>query len=138
MWAHPDEKDVTLEAGRMTNPDTGVETDYEERWRDEDPQAQLPNEHVKSLVFQLHDDAKETRGLFVRLGKYAQGVLRVGDVFTAERWQQEGKWQRLFKAGDEKANSLDLMFDYVEKREYRVGDTFDGAGGTWTVMEAKN
>lgn len=140
MFPYPGDNSLTIETGQMTNPDTGVETDYEELWRDQEPRTGK-HDVARCLVFQLHDDTTRKRGLVVRLGKHAQGVLRVGEVFTAERWAwdgDKGKWERLFKAGDEGTGSLDTIILEELEESHRVGDSFDAAGGKWTVVEASN
>lgn len=131
---------LTLETGRMVNPANGIETDYEELWREEEPQPAAAGQPAKCVVFQLHDDPSEKRGLFIRLGKYAQGVLRIGGSFTAERWQwsdSEAKWGRLFKIGDEDIPTLETLSDNMEK-EHLEGDLIDGPGGNWVVMGANS
>lgn len=123
---------TTLETGRMVNPATGAETDYEELWRDEEPE-----QPAGCNVFRLNHDARQERGLFVRLGQHAQGVLRVGDAFTAERWQwntSSSQWERLFKAGDDKIQSLTALLEEVGKK-HSEGDVIGTAGGVWTVIE---
>ncbi|CAN8100827.1 unnamed protein product [Discula destructiva] len=134
MFPQPD--GTTLEKGRMVNPATGDESDYEELWRDGEPKH-LPSV-AKCTVLQLHDDAQDTRGLFVQLGQYAQGVLRVGDVFTAERWlwrQSDLKWERAFSIGREETQSLDDIIPTFRKDVIK-GDKVEARSGTWTVLEA--
>lgn len=137
MVPHPTDRNLTVETGKMVNPATGIETEYEEVWRDEEVA-----EAARLLVLRLHDDDSGKRGMFVRLGRYAQGVLRVGNSFTAERWEMDEKderqWKRLFEAGDEGVDSLDGILERIDKI-HRVGDELrldGGVGGKWTVIEA--
>lgn len=135
----PGEKEgTTLETGRMLNPATGVDTAYEELWRDEEPEAVsgLPT----CCVFRLQDDGREERGLFVQLGRHAQSVLRVGDAFTAERWlwrDSSSRWERLLKAGDEKMPNLAGLLDEVGKR-HEEGNAIETTSGNWKVIEVNH
>lgn len=129
------ETGTTLETGTMVNPATGTETSYEELWRDEDPQPVAGQ--AKFSVFRLHDDDAQKRGLFVQLGQHAQGVLRVGDSFTAERWQWDSslsKWNRALKVGDERTQSLERLLAEVGNKHHE-NDTFETASGVWAVIE---
>lgn len=126
---------TTLETGRMVNPAAGAEMDYEELWRDEEPRS-VAGQPV-CTVLRLHDDANQERGLFVQLGQHAQGVLRVGDAFTAERWRwstSSSEWARVLRAGDEKAPSLAGLLYEVGKK-HQEGDTIEAISGVWTVIE---
>lgn len=134
----PQQNDVTLETGSMVNPATGVETDYEELWYDEEPTSISP-EGVACVVFQLQGDSRAERGQFIRLGKYAQGVLRIGDTFTAERWlwhEGQSKWKRLVKIGDDQVPSLETLLDKNDS-SYKEGEKVKTPGGIWTVIEAQ-
>ncbi|CCF45250.1 hypothetical protein CH063_03553 [Colletotrichum higginsianum] len=76
---------LTLEKGRMVNPATGEETDYEELWRDVEPAA-----------------VAGARGSVVWLGRFCQGISRVGEDVTAERWEwrDDGGWRRTMRIGE--------------------------------------
>ncbi len=91
-----------LERGRMVNPDTGRETDYEEMWRDVEPRSvpvpvlRKPDDDgdgddgdakVRCVVLELRDDAAERRGLVVCVGRHCQGVARGGEAFALEQWE---------------------------------------------------
>lgn len=136
MFPNHDNPGTTLETGRMVNPATGTETDYEELWRDEDPRP-VPG-HAHCTVFQLHDDGNQKRGLFIRLGIHAQGVLRTGEIFTAERWgwnSSLSKWERIFKVGGEQAHSLERILGEPGKRYHEL-DTIETTSGAWKIIEA--
>lgn len=134
----PQANDMTLETGRMANPATGVETDYEELWRDAEP-ASVSVGGGACIVFQLQDDSNGRRGQFVRLGQFAQGVLRIGNTFTAERWiwdQGQSKWKRLAKIGDNDAPSLEALIDSNSSLS-KEGEQVKTPSGIWTVIEAQ-
>ncbi|KAJ0158492.1 hypothetical protein CTA2_11462, partial [Colletotrichum tanaceti] len=79
---------LTLEKGRMVNPATGEETDYEELWRDVEPVAVVGSggEAVECIVLRFEDEQAGARGSVVWLGRFCQGISRVGADVTAERW----------------------------------------------------
>ncbi|GAP89627.1 putative sodium nucleoside [Rosellinia necatrix] len=101
---------VTLETGRMVNPATGRVAEYEEVWADLEPEA-VPEagrdspstgsiRGARYVVVELSDEARVERGMVVCLGRYCQGVVRVGDRFAAERWLWgDGTWQRKYRSG---------------------------------------
>lgn len=105
MYPQPDGK--TIEKGSMINPADGHITDYEELWSDLEPKAVLSQTTGENrricAVLVLEDDANKARGMVVRVGQYAQGVLRVGEEVDVERWEwEEGKergWRRAVKIG---------------------------------------
>lgn len=125
----------TLEKGRMVNPETGLETDYEEIWVDEEPRP-VPSDLGKQVVvldFQGRDESQ--RGRVVKVGRFCQGLLRDGDAITAERWEwQESKgWWRSKKMG----HGDDLPCEKVLRDwDGSEGATFKHDGRTWTVIEA--
>lgn len=103
MYPQPDGL-RTLERGKMVNPATGRMTEYEESWLDPTPKTTNGGEKGERVcaVVRLHDDEHDARGLVVRLGEWCQGVLRVGDAFSLERWKWEGEggWTRRARMGD--------------------------------------
>lgn len=151
MLPDPTDAELTLETGRMVNPETGISTEYQELWRDQQPRFVMDRGvgRVAVLVMRLHDDAKGMRGLWVRLGMNAQGVLRVGDKFTAERWQYAGitwpesgkfvpiDWQRNFKVGDEGIGSFESIATHNWGLDPNVKETIEANGGVWEVVEMK-
>ncbi|KAJ0108027.1 hypothetical protein J7T55_008163 [Diaporthe amygdali] len=126
---------LALEVGSMVNPATGILTAYEELWYDKKP-ALTSATPPECIVFQLLDEPGARRGLFVRLGPYAQGVLRVGNTFTAERWawsENLSSWEQIVKIGDNH-DSLGFLLD-EQRRSDKVGDQVEAPMGTWTVIE---
>ncbi|KAK1959846.1 hypothetical protein LY78DRAFT_662941 [Colletotrichum sublineola] len=95
---------LTLEKGRMANPATGVETDYEELWRDIDP-VPVPvaagGGGVECIVLRFEDEPTRSRGLVVWLGRFCQGISRVGEDVAAQRWEwkHEEGWKRTARIG---------------------------------------
>ena len=104
----PQSNGKTIEKGSMVNPATGRMTEYEECWLDSVPLTTDTDGDGgkdglrKCVVLQLHDDANKARGVVMRLGQYCQGVIRVGEYFSLERWLWEGKdgWKRQARIGD--------------------------------------
>lgn len=126
---------LALEVGTMVNPATGRMTEYEELWL-ERVVAPLSAHKPKCVVFQLLDEPGAKRGQFVYLGHYAQGVLRVGDTFTAERWvwsERLSEWEQTVKVGDNH-DPLGFLIDELRKPD-KVREKVEGPMGTWTVIE---
>ncbi|KAK1519698.1 uncharacterized protein CCOS01_11349 [Colletotrichum costaricense] len=110
MYEQPD--GLTLEKGRMVNPATGAETDYEELWRDVEPVTVPPvgaaaeggeaPKGVECVVLKHEDETSGARGMVVWLGRFCQGISRVGEEVAAERWEwKEGEgWRRTVRIGD--------------------------------------
>ena len=130
---YPQPNELTLEKGSMVNPDTGVDTEYEELWHDATP-TPVPGEGaVRALVLQVEDEEKGVRGCVVRLGQHAQGLIRVGENIALERWEwTEGGWKRTIRMGNE-----DLPIGKISGGEnLKEGDGVDVSGRTWKVIEA--
>ncbi|KAK3339052.1 hypothetical protein B0H65DRAFT_288837 [Neurospora tetraspora] len=82
---------LTLEKGRMVNPETGREEEYEEVWGpDEEGVAEPP--YVKCVVWELDNEAENrgAEGRVVRVGRWTQGILRRGNELLCERWRWVG------------------------------------------------
>lgn len=124
MYPQPDGS--TLEKGRMVNPDTGLDSAYEEVWDDEEP---LP---ARCVV--LRHEEGGARGLVVRLGRYSQGFLRIGSEVSLERWERrDGRAVRMVRMGrDEVPCQLSLMDD---DGACRPGKQITSGGRIWTVVE---
>ncbi|KAG5662134.1 hypothetical protein KAF25_004373 [Fusarium avenaceum] len=131
MYPQPDS--LTLEKGSMVNPDTGIDTAYEELWHDATPTAVPGDSQVRALVLQTEDDENGVRGSVVKLGCYVQGLLRVGDGITLERWEwKEGGWKRTVRIGDAELPCEKI----VDEEALKEGDAVDIAGRAWNVIEA--
>ncbi|OLN90027.1 hypothetical protein CCHL11_07207 [Colletotrichum chlorophyti] len=92
---------LTLEKGRMVNPATGAETEYEELWRDVEPVAAAGAQGVECVVLSF-EEGRKARGSVVWLGRFCQGISRVGEEVTAERWEwrEDEGWKRTVRIGD--------------------------------------
>ncbi|PSR88791.1 hypothetical protein BD289DRAFT_460340 [Coniella lustricola] len=133
MFPQPD--GTTLETGSMVNPATGLNTTYEELWDDQEPQP-VPGLPACTVLRQ-HDDANHTRGLFVQVAQHAQGVLRRGNIFTAERWlwdRESSRWEHLFRVGDPQADSLHDLVPALNT-QFHKGQQMEVPSGTWSVIE---
>ncbi|KAK0636764.1 hypothetical protein B0T17DRAFT_504177 [Bombardia bombarda] len=130
--------------GRMVNPTTGIETDYEELWRSE-PIGSVPVSvpvpgaaGATCVVLKMHDDDSRKRGMLVRLGQYCQAVVRRGDLITVERWKWTaadstgGGWTRQVKIGD---GELPTDFATEFGHEAEVGDEVKVGADIWEVVE---
>ncbi|KAM0352975.1 hypothetical protein ACHAPU_001859 [Fusarium lateritium] len=131
MYPQPDS--LTLEKGSMVNPDTGIDTAYEELWHDATPTAVPGDSEVRALVLQTEDDEHGVRGSVVKLGCYAQGLLRVGDSISLERWEwKEGGWRRTVRMGDAELPCQKIVCEEALEEE----DVVDVGGRAWKVIEA--
>lgn len=130
---YPQPNDLTLEKGSMVNPDTGIDTEYEELWHDATPIAVPGESGVRALVLQTEDEEKGVRGCVVRLGRYAQGLIRVGEDIALERWEwTESGWKRTVRIGAE-----ELPIEKILGEEsLEEGDGVDIGGRTWNVIES--
>jgi hypothetical protein len=131
---HPQADGKTLEKGKMVNPATGKETDYEELWRDLEP-IPVDSESVKSIVLEL-EGPDGTRGMVVLLGQFCQGLLRRGDRISAERWDWAASsgWHRVFVLGNETLPCSALMTS--ENRS--EGDIIRLGEDSWRVVESSS
>lgn len=125
-----------LEAGRMVNPATGVEADYEEAWVSVEPEATELEGESAYAVLRTCDDEHGVRGMVVRVGQFCQGVLRVGEAVTAERWEwyRKGGWTLSARFGEEKLPVETLVGDVGS---LTVNGFIENGERTWRVVEAK-
>ena len=85
MWTQPN-GDV-LEKGSSRDPQTGTLTEYEEMWADLPLERTGLDEGMVSVVLKLQDDARKAMGMVVRVGGWCQGLMKIGNEITLERWQ---------------------------------------------------
>lgn len=99
MW--PQANGDVLERGTQKHSVTGLDCAYEELWADLDVEV-VGNEKTRiSVVLKTENSDKRARGLVVRVGSWCQGILKVGDKLTIERWQWiNSGWYRTLRIGD--------------------------------------
>ncbi|KAF5691400.1 hypothetical protein FDENT_3442 [Fusarium denticulatum] len=130
-FMYPQQNDLTLEKGSMVNPDTGIDTAYEELWHDATPIAVPGESAVRALVLQTEDEKNAVRGSVVRLGCYAQGLIGVGEHISLERWEWKDGWKRTIRMGD-----AELPIEKILVGEaLNEGDTVGFGGREWKVIE---
>ncbi|TGJ78936.1 hypothetical protein E0Z10_g9829 [Xylaria hypoxylon] len=131
----PQDDRHTLETGRMVNPATEKLTDYEEMWTDLEaegiPEVKKNSDELiqhpggRCVVLELKDEEHQERGMAVCLGRYCQGVVRIGHRFAAERWLwEDGEWKRKFRVGDLWIPSPEHMYSDTPSQgeQVRLGD----------------
>lgn len=140
MFDDPSDARLTLEKGRMVNPATGVEAEYEEMWRSEPIQVvPVPGPGAKEgevgcLALQW-DGGGVNRGLIVRLGQYCQAFARNGDSITLERlkWDaDQQRWTTLVRIGEQE---LPTEIATYLAHETRMDDEVKVRGCVWKVVE---
>lgn len=131
-YNYPQADGKTLEKGTMVNPETGLDTEYEELWRGEDP-VPTTSKKVKTVVLRL-ENGSETKGLVVLIGAYCQGLLRRGDDITAERWQwaQSGGWVRTISIGDDVLPCPETIDNTLPN----CGESVVVGNDSWQVIES--
>lgn len=90
----PDEGDMwvqsngdILEKGKNSDPATGEETEYEELWHDLQVEAFGKKDNRSSLVMRADEPEKNIRGMAIKIGGWCEGILKVEDELTVERWE---------------------------------------------------
>jgi hypothetical protein len=101
---YPISQTLTLEHGHAFHPHVGAVRSHEEMWEDQlilSTSTSSTHDTKICIVLRLHDDAKNARGVVIRLGQYVQGIVVVGTEVTAERWEwsNEGGWMRTKRVG---------------------------------------
>jgi len=94
---YPLSADLTLEVGHAFHPALGAVHGHEELWRDvavrATPSSSTNNSARTSakvaVTLRLDNPAAALRGLVVRVGQYAQGIVVHGNAVTAERWEYD-------------------------------------------------
>jgi hypothetical protein len=131
-FMYPQPNSLILERGSMVNPATGVDTACEELWHDAKPEAVPGEERIRLLVLETHDDERGVTGRVLRLGRYVQGLLRVGDGVSLERWEWRDGWKRTVRMGD---GELPCKL-VIEKQTLSEGGVVQVEGRPWKVVEA--
>lgn len=137
---HPDDPALALETGSMVNPTTGVDTEYEECWRDEDVDGAV----VVMELRETDDQGREIgKGLVIRVGDWCQGIIKVvspspgggwDSELSLERWKREasGQWAREAKLG-----RLWLPCAVTWEGSARVGGEVSYEGFVWNTVEVE-
>lgn len=129
MWPQPN-GDV-LERGTQKHPVTGLECEYEELWADLDVEVVSNEETRVSIVLKTENSEKKARGLVVRAGSWCQGILKIGDKLTVERWQCiDSEWNRIARIGD---GVLPCDSTFIDQS--LEGDLVKSGDLHWTVVE---
>jgi hypothetical protein len=131
---------TTLEKGTMVNPATGLDTDYEELWTEVDPVVGKPEGvYCAALKFEGGggEDDMAHRGMIMVLGDYCQGLLRLGDRVSVERWaytgaEMDGDWRLLVKMGNDEMPCKKVFEGLQGLKE---GDVVEDGKRRWTVVE---
>ncbi|KAL8417617.1 hypothetical protein RB594_001325 [Gaeumannomyces avenae] len=144
----PQGGDETLEKGRMVNPATGVEADYEELWADEVPAAipaaaaaaegggeAVAESGPRCVVLRLEDVGRGARGMVVLLGRHCQGLIRVGEELGVERWQwrEDEGWRAAARIGTVPVPCEQAFTRLSELLE--VGKELREGDNVWEVVE---
>ncbi|KAI8209197.1 hypothetical protein K4K52_000714 [Colletotrichum sp. SAR 10_76] len=137
---YPQEDDLTLEKGRMVNPATGQECDYEELWRDVDPKpASVKADDAakpECVVLKYEDETSKARGMIVWLGRFCQGISRVGEDVSAERWEwkEEEGWKKTIRIGAEGTMPCEVLLK--TGAQLSVGAHVKHGEMVWDVLES--
>lgn len=130
MW--PQANGDVLERGTQKHPVTGLDCEYEELWADLDVEV-VGNEKTRiSVALKVENSDKSTRGLIVRVGSWCQGLLKIGDELTIERWQWiNSEWNRIVRIGDGILPCDATFIDQIFSEEGIV----QSGGLLWKVIE---
>jgi hypothetical protein len=118
-----------VERGQMVNPKTGKMESYEESWRDIRPLGE-------KVGWVLKAQGQGARGMVVRIGGFAQGMLRRGSEVGIKRWRYVGGeqgWDPIIAIGE-----FEILGDVFGENCSKMveGDKFlDGDGLEWVCVE---
>lgn len=147
-----------LETGSSVDPETGEERGYEELWGeipldtytrgggdgdgdgDGNDARGRGDDGQGGVVLKLDDvgggyaGRERARGMVIRIGGWCQGVLRMGEGFTVERWERGGVgWERIFREGVGEV-PCGVVCEGVGEGG-REGEVVEFGGGVWRVVE---
>ncbi|XP_031635159.1 uncharacterized protein LOC116348320 isoform X2 [Contarinia nasturtii] len=117
---------TTIEKGYMMNPDTGINTAYEEVWDDEDVHSTDTAQVCVVLKYENFDD----RGLVIRLGRYSQGFMKIGEQTSLERWEWIDRAACNVRIGTD-----ELPCKLAMEKTFLLGEEVQVAGRSWIVVE---
>jgi hypothetical protein len=139
--------EVTRETGCMVNAATGREEEYEEIWVDErkevpgraaGAEGEFGREEGSCCVVARFEGHGEVlgRGLIVWIAQFCQGILRVGEEVTVERWEFRGEWVSVYREGN---GCLPCGWVVKESSDLREGNEFTApltGGMKWKIVES--
>lgn len=105
-WFHGEAANQYIERGRRPRRSTGHLTHYEEIW--EHIPVQPVRTGTTNLSIVLIVCTRTARGMVIRTAHVCQGILRVNDEVTVERWcwkprgspsSRSGNWERVLRLG---------------------------------------
>jgi len=90
-----------LECGQNIDAESGEVKKYEELWHDIGVELVGQEKDYLSVVLTTDNQDNNTKGMIVRVGNWCQGILKVGEDTTVERWQwsRGDDWQLVAKLG---------------------------------------
>lgn len=136
----------TQELGSMVNPDTGVETEYEELWGSSAIESTEPDTTRKvAVVLQTVerprdgtdtnvDTVADCKGLVIRVGQHIQGLAIHNGNATVERWtynRDRKQWQKVVCLGSSEL-PCPRLFDPIRVAQ---GEKLSCGRVSWQVME---
>jgi hypothetical protein len=132
----PDASGLVLEKGSNTDPDTGKVTHYVEGWRDVEPLATRADGKMSCIVIQHEDKSNRARGMVILLGQYSQGLIRVGNDVSLERWQwtKDQGWKLVVKMGDQELPCQALL---AKADTLKEGQSLESATQQWNCIESE-
>ena len=92
--ASPDEGDMTpledgtlLEEGVNLDANGSVISRYEELWEELPIEPASDSTEVPCVVVQAEDEARNLRGMAIKIGRWCQGMLKSDTAISIERWE---------------------------------------------------
>lgn len=119
MWVQPN-GDI-LEKGKNSDPVTGEETEYEELWHDLQVEAFGKKHNRSSLVMRADDPEKNIRGMAIKIGGWCEGILKVEDELTIERWE----WRATNRVSDVASSDASVEAERTRNdwiRTFKIGN----------------
>jgi hypothetical protein len=118
---YPIDAERTLEFGHMYHPSVKEVRSHEEMWFDPAVTSTSRDGKKRCVVLRCCDDVGGVRGVVVRLGKWCQGVVKVGNGgVTCERWEWEGTGGISQDGGADKGDDGEEADQW--KRVARIGE----------------
>ena len=160
VWSHwidsessnpdPDEGDMyeqedgdILERGQHIDAKTGEVKKYEELWHDVGVRNVGNDQTHVSVVLKAEETDRNIRAMVFRVGDWCQGILKVGDAVTVERWQwtpattghiarfSNGSWKRIARLGN---GSLPCAVTF-DTEDLEEGKRIAAEALEWEVVE---